>query len=400
MLTYPQEKRPQSRKGLVMQDLSIKFYVQQYLSSRKYEVAPSTLRSERCKASKIIKLIGQRYIDSVTHSDIIKLRQKLHKSYVNKSINEFYIILRAIFNNAYRDGVLTRNPMEGIQNLKVCHAEPNPFTRSELTALAQTNVRCLSGKNAFQLCALTGLRISELLAISWEDIDFINAKLKVKIALVDKQYKTPKTPGSQRTVELCASAISILTQQKLITGHRKARKISVLQRDNKTKKIENLSLVFYNTQTNQPFISAKQFNKTFFTPFLVSANVKHRGAGQLRHTFASQALTSGVSKEWIARQLGHESTAMIDIHYARWMCADAPDFVNRVEQQFSGIFTPQQNDEPINVDENTSDVKATSNTVANTDIQLSEQQISQLLISHPNLITQHLKMLLSQNVGG
>ena len=193
--------------------------------------------------------------------------------------------------------------MEGIQNLSVCHAEPNPFTRSELTALAQAEVECFSGKNAFQLCALTGLRISELLALSWEDIDFINAKLKVKIALVDKQYKTPKTPGSQRTVELCASAMYILTQQKLITGHRKARKISVLQRDNKTKKIENLSLVFYNTQTNQPFISAKQFNKTFFTPFLSSA--KHRGAGQLRHTFASQALTSGISKEWIARQLGH-----------------------------------------------------------------------------------------------
>ncbi|GGP73546.1 site-specific integrase [Shewanella algicola] len=313
-----------------MKDLTVSNYVKQYLSSRTHEVAPSTLRSERCKASKIIKLFGQRYIDSVTHSDIIQLRQKLHKSYANKSINEFYIILRAIFNNAFRDGLITRNPMDGIQNLSVCHAEPSPFTRAELTALAQTNVRCLSGKNAFQLCALTGLRISELLAISWEDIDFINAKLKVRIALVDKQYKTPKTPGSQRTVELCASAISILTQQKLITGHRKPRKISVLQRDNKTKKIENLSLVFYNTQTNQPFLSAKQFNKTFFTPFLISAEVKHRGAGQLRHTFASQALTSGISKEWIARQLGHESTAMIDIHYARWMCADAPDFVNCV----------------------------------------------------------------------
>ncbi|GGB58209.1 site-specific integrase [Shewanella inventionis] len=382
-----------------MKDLTVSHYVKQYLSSRVHEVAPSTLRSERCKASKIIKLIGQRYIDSVTHSDIIQLRQKLHKSYANKSINEFYIILRAIFNNASRDGVIVRNPMDGVQNLSVCHAEPNPFSRAELTALAQTEVLCLSGKNAFQLCALTGLRISELLAISWEDIDFINAKLKVKIALVDKQYKTPKTPGSQRTVELCASAISILTQQKLITGHRKARKISVLQRDNKTKKIENLSLVFYNTQTNQPFISAKQFNKTFFTPFLASAKVKHRGAGQLRHTFASQALTSGISKEWLARQMGHESTAMIDIHYARWMCADAPDFVNKVEQQFQGIFTPIQAFEQATVNTCASELPAPSNTPTGADIQLSEQQLSQLLISHPHLITQHLKMLLSQNVG-
>ncbi|GGP73043.1 hypothetical protein GCM10009347_41970 [Shewanella algicola] len=74
--------------------------------------------------------------------------------------------------------------------------------------------------------------------------------------------------------------------------------------------------------------------------------------------------------------------------------------MNKVEQQFSGIFAPKQLDEPIAADGNTSDVKATSNTVANADIQLSEPQISQLLISHPHLITQHLKMLLSQNVGG
>jgi integrase len=128
--------------------------------------------------------------------------------------------------------------------------------------------------------------------------------------------------------------------------------------------------------------------------------VKHRGAGQLRHTFASQALTSGISKEWIARQLGHESTAMIDIHYARWMCADAPDFVNRVEQQFSGIFTQKQPDESLSVETKTPDVATTSNTASNVDIQLSEQQLSQLLISNPRLITEYLNRLLSQSVGG
>jgi integrase len=381
-----------------MLELTVSHYVEQYLSSRTHEVAPSTLCSERSKASKIIKLIGKRRIDSVTHSDIIQLRQKLHKRYANKTINEFFIILRAIFNYALRDGLITRNPMAGIQNLSVCHAEPTPFTRTELTTLALTNVDCASGKNAFQLGALTGLRISELLALCWEDINLTHGTLNVKIALVDTQFKTPKTPGSQRTVELCASAIGILKQQHLITGHRKPRKLSVLQRDNKTKKIETMSLVFYNTKTQKPFISAKQFNKSFFTPFLASANVKHRGAGQLRHTFASQALTSGVSTEWVARQMGHESTAMIDIHYGRWICADAPDNANKIEQQFNGVFTPIKASEQATANTSTSALPSPSNTPECADIQLSEQQLSQLLISNPRLITEYLNRLLSQSV--
>jgi len=52
------------------------------------------------------------------------------------------------------------------------------------------------------------------------------------------------------------------------------------------------------------------------------AGVRHRGANQCRHTFASQALTSDVPVEWAARQLGHSDTTMIKKHYGRWIPGD------------------------------------------------------------------------------
>jgi integrase len=263
--------------------------------------------------------------------------------------------------------------------------------------MSKVKAECESGRNLYQLGALTGLRICELLALTWEMVDLSRAQLRVTIALVDNIYKTPKTAGSVRTVELCDSAIEILQQQYLITGHKKAVNFTVLQADNKTKKTQPFSPVFYNRKTNQPFLHAKQYNKTYFAPLLKAAGITHRGAGQLRHTFASQSLTAGISKEWIARQMGHTSTAMIDIHYGRWMSQDAPNNLVLVSKQFSSVFgrinTGKTEVQP-------SQVTTHLPTSAGNDIQLSEQQLSQLLISHPDLITQHLKMLLSQNVGG
>ena len=117
------------------QEKKVKNYIEQYIASRVNRVAPSTLRSEKSKALKLSKRIGHRKIASVTHSDILAVIDGLHKHYKNKSINEFLIILRAVFRFAELDGALERNPMTGIQNLKVTTSEPAPFTKAELKKL-------------------------------------------------------------------------------------------------------------------------------------------------------------------------------------------------------------------------------------------------------------------------
>ncbi len=56
-----------------------------------------------------------------------------------------------------------------------------------------------------------------------------------------------------------------------------------------------------------------------FQNYLIASGVRHRGVGQLRHTFASQCLTAGINKEWLAQQMGHSDTKMIDRHYGKWI---------------------------------------------------------------------------------
>lgn len=316
---------------------SVRQYIQKFILSRKFAVKPSTFVSDKSKANILARYFGSTPIESVRHSDIIEMLDELHEHYSNKSINAFLTILRAVFQRAERDGVIARNPMLGIKNVKTLKPTPNPFTKTELSQLSQTDA-CEHGKNAFELNVYTGLRISELLALSWEDIDWDKKTLFVRRAKVLQNYKVTKTTDSTRKVELNDLAIAVLRKQWSLTGNNEVIQISVLQDDNKSYVTESVRIVFYNSQTDQPFLHAAQFNTAFFRAFLEKSGVAHRGVSQLRHTFASQNLTAGISKDWIAMQMGHTDTGMIDSHYGQWIPADSPNYSQASARHLAQAF--------------------------------------------------------------
>lgn len=358
-------------------------YIEQYLENRFYKAAHSTYVSEKSKANQLKKYFNNTPIGDVLHSDIhALLNKKLQPIYANKTINEFLIVLRGVFALAELDGFLSRNPMVGIENYTIVHKKPLPFNKTELNKLFATEMSCASGINACKLNVLVGLRIGELLALGWDDVDFKNKVLHIRRAKVLNQYKMPKTAGSIRVVELDELAIKILENQFQLTGKKAARTVSVLKADNKTKEKQAIKFVFYNSKTNRPFLHAAQFNEDFFTSWLEKAGVTHRGVGQLRHTFASQSLTAGISKEWIARQMGHTSTKMIDLHYGDWIKADAPDYAKALSHHLHEVF-PE-------ADKHTKTVKVelvTAPSVPKFDVPPELQPLVQMLVNRPELVS-------------
>lgn len=121
-------------------------YAEQYLEECRYEKANSTFVSEKSKMKNLKKVFGKRLIADITQSDIKRWKIKVHKKFSNKTINEHFIILRSVFSCALGDGMISINPMESIENLKVNFAEPKPFEQHELKALQATETECLSGK--------------------------------------------------------------------------------------------------------------------------------------------------------------------------------------------------------------------------------------------------------------
>ncbi len=111
-----------------------------------------------------------------------------------------------------------------------------------------------------------------------------------------------------------------------------------MQRDNVTKKRENVKFVFRNGVSGEPWHASSVGR--WFTGHLKRAGVRHRGPNQCRHTFASQALSSYVPVEWVARQLGHTDTTMVKKHYGRWIPSDTRSMAGMVSQMM-GFRTDQ-----------------------------------------------------------
>src|SRR5947208_7581525 len=64
------------------------------------------------------------------------------------------------------------------------------------------------------LLVLTGLRIGELLALRWRNVDLEHGTLRVTETVYDGHFDVPKTQRSQRSLPLCAMAIRILASRK------------------------------------------------------------------------------------------------------------------------------------------------------------------------------------------
>jgi integrase len=215
-----------------------------------------------------------------------------------KRINNILIPLRTVFDDAFSDGIIDRNPVTRIKNLSVRREEPDPFKPHEIEAILK-NLPA-QGKNFVQFAIWTGLRTSELIALEWSDIDWNKNVLRVRRATVNKNTKKPKTKAGERDIKLFPPAIEALNGQKEYTLLANGR-------------------IFYNPRTNEPWETDGQIRKTMWIPALKRAGVIYRNPYQTRHTYASTLLSAGENPLWVAQQMGHKDWGMIRKTYGRWI---------------------------------------------------------------------------------
>ena len=175
-----------------------------------------------------------------------------------------------------------------------------------------------------------GLSLSELIGLAIEDIDLEAGLVHVRRALVVGEFKVPKERSRIRVVELIDPALELMREIVAAAKEAPTVEITVTQRDNITSKKVKVRFLF-RSSTSGLLWSGKTLSN-WFTAHLKKAEVRHRGANQCRHTFASQMLSSYVPVEWVARQLGHADTTMVRKHYGRWIPKDTKSMAGIVSK--------------------------------------------------------------------
>ena len=316
-----------------------------FINVRVYEVESSTyLRNEQTinyhiKDSSLYnaQMVN---IDSELCQSLIN---KLSEKYSRSTISKVYVLLNMCFNYAFTKEHIGENPMMKVKmpkesSLVTKKKEAKWLSSSDVEKFVQEAERVntrefrikgkvgerVYGVNAYYaiLIIYTGLRSGELMALTWEDIDFKNKTLNVnksrakgKIDGKTTLYiKDPKSESGTRIIPLSDRAIYALQKIKEYSTELK------LNSDN--------NLIVANTS------SESNITRTVKSMlFRAGCETEKCGLHALRHTFGSLLLEKGVDLKTISYLLGHSDitvTANIYLHITREKAINSIEVLNKV----------------------------------------------------------------------
>lgn len=309
-------------------------YIDLWLEIRRNEMAPSGFRTYK---SKVETHVRPRWGDEQANAiDHLHLQEWVHKTLMpnlhNRTVREVVSLVKQVFTLYRARNRSAYDPTEGITIRQPDPDEVDPFTREEIDAILGTHTDKLQELYLAQFMIWTGPRVSEAIALAWEDVDLKAGTVRFRRGQVRGVYKVTKNRRSNREVRLLKPALQALHAVAIHTQQLRPVEIEVLDRDNKTKKRQALRFVFHCTSTGAAHSSSDMLLKGFWRPHLEAAEVRYRGPNNCRHTYASQLLTTGaVTLQWLKDQMGHTTIAMLERHYGKYISKDGPDMISLLE---------------------------------------------------------------------
>lgn len=222
-----------------------------------------------------------------------------------KRINLILQPLKQIMKRAKKMERIELNPFDSLESeswqsqvIKSSY-KVEPFSTNEVELILKT-AEHPAVKNILQTGFWTGMRIGEMFALDWSDIDFRQEIIHVnKSQTIQRIIKCPKTKAGIRTVEMTPLAKQALLAQYQITGN-------------------DLDQRVFKTPTGKTWLKPDNLGR-YWKNILIKANINHRNLYQMRHTFISQMLELGNSPMILYRMVGHENAEMIYKNYGRFI---------------------------------------------------------------------------------
>lgn len=261
--------------------------------------------------------IGGIPIDKLTHTQIQKMVNDLNESGLSYStIKKAYEAVSACHRYYRIQTSSAFNPCEEItlpEAKRKSESDFDFFKDDERKQIFEEATRKYSnGKNVYRLgwvfvlLLYSGLRVGELCALTWSDIDFVEKTISITKNAVEVTEReengknrsvlttqnSTKTKSGTRIIPMTAKAYTALCEIKKITG-------------------EYEYLV---TSSNGKRIRPTRLDRMFHQ-ILAAINLKKVGVHSLRHTFASMLFNNGCEIKVVSELLGHSNTKITENIY-------------------------------------------------------------------------------------
>ncbi len=233
----------------------------------------------------------------------------------SNTVNSVITVMQNSLRTAYSLGYVNSYTADKIRRPRAQEKRVECFTYAEQKQIEGYILNSKKEKLfGILLCLYTGLRLGELLALEWADIDFEKAELSVNKTCHDGKDENgvfgritdrPKTPSSVRTVPLPRQMLPLLCDAK-----KKSRSVYVVSSGEKA-------------------MAFRSYQRTF-DGILKKINIPHKGFHSLRHTFATRALECGMDVKTLSEILGHKSPTVTLNRYVHSLMEHKRDMMNLV----------------------------------------------------------------------
>lgn len=257
-----------------------------------------------CDISELSPIALQRFI--------VKLNEKELSA---NTINLFLSVIKSSLKRAAQLGILNEDPSSNLIRPKIREKRVTCFSKEEQKKIekyvCEKNNPKLFG---IILCLYTGIRIGELLALEWCDVDMQKGVIYISKTCSDdwsfghyvKILDFPKTECAQRAIPIPKQLMQKLKEQKKRT-------------------IGN----FVISGKSEYGIGIRSYQRTFKN-LLKKLDIKHRGFHSLRHTFATRALECGMDIKTLSEILGHKNANVTLKRYAHSLIEHKREMMNKV----------------------------------------------------------------------
>ncbi len=160
---------------------------------------PSTMRDYRNMARVLVREFGSRKVETITTEDIDLWISGYGGS--NRTRQKYLVCLGSIFKRAMKVYGLPRNPADLVERPRVRRAAKIDVLRPEEVLALVRAAESDQDAAIFHTAAFAGLRMGELLALRWRDVDFSRRTIHVRENWTQGETTTPKG-GTERAVPM------------------------------------------------------------------------------------------------------------------------------------------------------------------------------------------------------
>lgn len=256
-------------------------------------------------------LLLQRFVTDLLQKGNLVTGNGLSPSTVNTIIT----VLQNSLKSASIFGELKEYSADKIKRPKINGSEVSCFSLMEQRKIEQEILQERKDKLfGIVLCLYTGLRIGELLALQWCDIDFLRGTLSVTKSChygkgVNGKFgrctELPKTMTSRRTIPIPKQLFAIL------------------------KSIKKRSQSEYVIASGVNPVSVRSYQRSFAL-LLEKLKIPHKGFHALRHTFATRALECGMDVKTLSEILGHKNASITLNRYVHSLMEHKQEMMNKL----------------------------------------------------------------------